>query len=578
VAGTGPAMTALENVSIADAGACDMRHVGKLAALYALLLPVVCSLPAQARDELIIGAVQFPPSLHPQADGTLIRSYALGFALRPITAYDKDWQKVCLVCTELPTLENGLARYEDHPDGGHGLAVTIRLRPDLKWGDGEPVTARDLAFTWRVGRDPASGFTNSHPWNRATAIDVVDAHTAVLHLEKAVVSYNEWDGILPEHIEGPVYDSAREPGEYMRRTTYNRAPTTPGLYNGPYLITDYRSGSEIDFAPNPHWAGVQPGFKRIRLRMIENTAALQANLLSGDIDMPVGENVGLTIDQALALEQQRPDAFTYIFKPGLTYEHVVLRLDNPALADLRVRRALLLSLDRKTLVAKLFQGRQPVADSWVAPLDPNHAEDTPHYAYDPAAARHLLDEAGWKPGSDGIRRNAAGERLSLEFGTTAGNHLRELQQQVMQSQWKAVGVETVIKNQAARTLFGETIRNRLFTGLEMYGYTSGVGELPERQLSSALIPSAANNYSGGNSSGFSDPAMDADLAAAKMELDPVKRKVIWADMQRIYAENLPALPLFFRAEPHVIPKWLRGYEPTGHENYSSFWSENWRSD
>jgi peptide/nickel transport system substrate-binding protein len=558
---------------------CDMRRPCLLTAFWVALFQLFTgATPAAAKDELVIGTTQFPPSLHPQTDGTLIRGYALGFVLRPITAFDKDWQKVCLLCTELPTLENGLARYEDLPDGQRGLAVTIKLLPDLKWGDGEPVTARDLAFTWRAGRDPASGFTNAHPWNRATAIDVIDDHTAVLHLDKAVVSYNEWDGILPEHIEGPIYESVREPGDYIRLTAYNRAPTTPALYYGPYLISGYRSGSEIDFEPNPHWPGIKPGFKRIRLRLIENTAALQANLLSGDIDMPVGENVGLTIDQALALAQQRPDAFTYVFKPGLTYEHVVLRLDNPALADVRVRRALLIALDRKTMNDKLFQGRQPVADSWVAPLDPNYANGTPHYEYDPVAARRLLDEAGWKAGSDGIRRNAAGERLSLEFATTAGNRLRELQQQVMQSEWKAVGVETVIRNQPARTLFGETVRKRLFTGIVMYGYTNGVGELPERQLSSALIPSAANNYSGSNGSGFSDPAMDADLASAKTELDPVRRKAVWADMQRIYAEQLPALPLFFRAEPHVIPKWLHGYAPTGHENYSSFWSENWRSD
>lgn len=543
-----------------------------------LLQPFVSSPPAWAKDELVIGTTQFPPSLHPQTDGTLIRGYVLGFALRPITAFDKDWKKVCLLCTELPTLENGLARYEELPDGQRGLAVTIKLRPDLRWGDGEPVTARDLAFTWRVGRDPASGFVNGHPWNRATAVDVIDDHTAVLHLDKALASYNEWDGILPEHIEGPIYNSVHAPGEYIRRTTYNRAPTTPGLYYGPYLITGYRSGEEIDFEPNPYWAGVKPGFKRIRLRLIENTAALEANLLSGDIDMPVGENVGLTIDQALALERQRPNAFTYIFKPSLAYEHVALRLDNPALADVRVRRALLMALDRKAMNARLFQGRQPVADSWVSPLDPNYAKDTPRYHYDPAAARRLLDEAGWKPGSDGVRRNAAGVRLSFEFGTTAGNRSRELLQQVMQSEWKSVGVETVIRNEPARTLFGETIRKRLFTGMEMYAFVNGVGELPERQLSSAQIPSAANNYSGGNSSGFSNPAMDADLAAAKTELDPAKRKAIWADMQRIYAEQLPALPLFFRAEPHVIPKWLHGYEPTGHDDYSSFWSENWRPD
>ena len=325
-------------------------------------------------------------------------------------------------------------------------------------------------------------------------------------------------------------------------------------------------------------AGPSAGFKRITLKLVENTAALLANLLSGDIDMPVGENVDLTIDQALALEQQRPNDFTYIFKPGLTYELIVLRLDNPALADVRVRRALLLALDRRALVEKLFQGRQPVADSWVSPLDPHYAKNTPHCDYDSAAARRLLADAGWQPGEDGIRRNARGERLSLEFSTTAGNRLRELEQQVLQSEWKAVDVETFIKNEPARTLFGQTMSKRFLRGMVMYSFTNGVGELPERMLSSAQIPSTANNFTGGNNSGFSNSAMDAAIVAAQRELDPAEAQAIWADMQKIYAEQLPALPLFFRTEPHIIPKWLRGYEPTGRDNYSSFRSELWRSD
>jgi hypothetical protein len=120
------------------------------------LLLAASTTAALAKDELIIGAAQFPPNLHPQIGGTIIRSYTLGFALRPITAFNKDWQKVCLLCAELPTIENGLARYEDLPDGQRGLAVTIKLRLDLRWGDGEPVTARDLAFTWSDRRSCAS--------------------------------------------------------------------------------------------------------------------------------------------------------------------------------------------------------------------------------------------------------------------------------------------------------------------------------------------------------------------------------------------------------------------------------------
>ena len=530
---------------------------------------------AEGHDTLTIGIAQFPSSLHPDIDAEVVRSYAMGFVIRQITAFDADWKNSCLLCTKLPTLENGLAKLEDRPDGKQGLAVTIKLKPGLQWGDGQPVTANDIAFTWKLGRDPNSGFSNPNPWDRATSVDVVDGHTAVLHLDRVRSDYNQWDQILPEHIEGPVVAKATGAGDYINATTYNHAPLNPGLYDGPYLITGYDSGAQIVLEPNPHWTGTRPGFKRIVLRHIENTAALQANLLSGDVDMVAGEGIGLTIDQVLALQKQHPDAFHYAFKPSLTYEHVDLKKENPLLADVRVRRALLMAMDRQTLVDRLFQGKQPVAATWVNPLSPYFDSAIPVVTFDLAAARALLNEAGWTPGADGICRNPAGERLSFEMGTTAGNRLRELQEQVLQSNLKNACVEITLKNEPARTLFGETLKKRSYTGLEMYAWSSNVTESPLRTLGSLQIPTAANNWGGANYEGFSDPRMDADIAAAEGELDPAKQKLIWADMQRIYADQLPVLPLFFRSEAHVTPTWLRGYVPTGQGDLSTYWAENW---
>jgi len=403
---------------------------------------------------------------------------------------------------------------------------------------------------------------------------VVDDHTAVLHLDKVSAFFDRWDEILHEHIEGPVYAGIAGPGDYIKQTSYNRAPLTQGLYNGPYMITAYQSGAQIVLEPNPYWTGPKPGFKHIVIKLIDNTAALQANLLSGDVDMVNGEGVGLTIDQVIALQKQHPDQFAYIFKPSLTYEHIDLQKDNPVLADPRVRKALLMAIDRETMVQKLFEGKQPVAATWVNPLEVNYSRDVPTYPYDPKKAKALLAEAGWTPGSDGICRNTAGAPLSIEFSTTAGNRLRELQQQVLQSQWKAACVQITIKNEPARTLFGETLKHRVYPGMVMYAWSSAVGESPRRTLGTSDIPTKENNYTGTNQVAFSDPRMDEDIAKAETELDPAKQKALWADMQRIYAEQLPVLPLFYRAEAHVIPKWLQGYIATGHAG-SSLWAELW---
>ena len=549
------------------------------ASILALLLATTGLTHAQspAHDTLTIGMAQFPSSLHPNIDPEVVRSYAMGFVIRQITAFDKDWHNSCLLCTQLPSLDNGLVKTEDRPDGTKGMAVTIKLKPGLQWGDGQPVTARDIAFTWKLGSDPASGFSNNNPWGRAKSVDVVDDTTAVLHLDRVRSDYAQWDQILPEHIEATVVAKDASPGAYINGTTYNRAPVNPGLYNGPYMVTGYESGNQIILEPNPHWSGTKPGFKRIVLRHIENTAALQANLLSGDVDMVVGEGVGLTIDQALALQKAHPDQFHYEFKPSLTYEHIDLKRENPLLQDVRVRRALVMATDRQTMVDRLFQGKQPVAATWVNPLSPNYDGSVPVVKFDAAGAKALLKDAGWTPGADGVCRNAAGEKLALELGTTAGNRLRELQEQVLQSNWKNACIEVTLKNEPARTLFGDTLKKRTYTGMEMYGWSSNVTESPLRTLASAQIPTAANNYGGSNYPGFSDPKMDADISAVEGELDPAKQKAIWADMQRIYAEQVPVLPLFFRAEPHVSPVWLRGYEPTGQGDMSSYWSENWHA-
>ena len=350
------------------------------------------------------------------------------------------------------------------------------------------------------------------------------------------------------------------------------------MWNGPFRLTTYQSGSLITLEPNEAWRGKKPALKRIIIKAIENTAALQANLLSGDIDMAPGDAPSLTIDQVLQLRKQQPDRFTYVFKPALTYEHIDLNLDNPILADLRVRRALLHSLDRQTLVARLFEGLQPVADGFVNPLDPMAATGLPTYPYDPVRAKALLADAGWKPGDDGICRNAGGDRLSLQFSTTAGNKLRELQQQVLQNQWKGACIEAIIRNEPARTFFGETLKKRVFTGMALYAWSVGVAFPPRQTLASDQIPTAANNYGGSNYMNWRNADVDKAILVAETDLDPAHQKAAWATMQRIYAEELPVLPLFFRSDAHVIPTWLKGVRPTGTSDYSSLWAEDWRSE
>jgi peptide/nickel transport system substrate-binding protein len=546
-----------------------------LAAPIAFVSPTAFA-AAPAHDNLVIGVTQFPSGMHPSMDPESIKGYALGFALRSITAYDKTWHNTCLMCETLPTIENGLAKIEQRPGQKPGMVMTLTLKDGLSWGDGTPVTTADLVFTMKLRRDPNAGFSNTR--STIDRVDVTDARTATVHFDQVDAQYNELPTLLPAHLETSVHDAATQPGEYGRTTLYNRAPTTPGLYNGPYLVTDFQTGAQIVLEPNPHWHGTRPGFKRIVLRTIANTAALQSNLLSGDVDMAAGENIGLTVDQAIGMQAQYPDRFTYIFQPSLSYEQITPQLDNPILADIRVRRALLMSIDRQLLVKRLFGGKPTVAATMINPLHPMFTAETAGYPYDPVAARAMLAEAGWTPGPDGICRNAAGARLSLDFATTAGNRVRELQQQVMQSQWKAVCVEAVIRNEMPRALFGETLKHRQFSGLAMFAWVSSLGASPRQTLGSDQVPTAANSFGGSNYGDYHNDAFDAEILTVESELDPAQQRQTWAKLQRMFADDLPQLPLWFTVQPHVIPKWLRGYAPTGHVDYSSKWAEDWHPD
>ena len=530
---------------------------------------------AQPRDTLTIGMTQFPSTLHPMFDSMAAKSYVLNMARRPMTTYDKDWRLVCVLCETLPTFENGGAKRVALADGKEGVEIAFRLVEGVKWGDGMPVTPRDAILAWDVGKHPRSGSASGEAYRRILKVEALDARTVVFTQDRVTFNYNDFSQFefLPDHIERALFES--DPETYRRRTLFDTEPTNPALYNGPYRVAEIQQGASIMLVPNGQWHGKAPHFRRIVVRVIENTAALEANLLSGSIDYVAGE-LGFTLDQALALEKRHAARFDFQYLPSLIYEHIDFNLDHPALKDKRVRQALILASDRETLVRQLFEGKQPVAASFVNPRDTGYAAGLAAYPHDLAKAQALLAAAGYDRIVGGVRQNAAGERLVFEFGTTAGNRIRETVQQVLQAQWRRAGIEVRIKNEPARVFFGETIRQRRFQ-LAMYAWISAPQSVPRTTLHSESIPTAANNWAGQNQPGIRSDEMDKLIDAIERELDPAKRQGMWARMQQIYAEEAWVMPLFFRADAFVVPKWLAGIEPTGHQYQSSLRVEHWHS-
>jgi len=548
-----------------------MRRV--LLVILCLLLPAAAH-SAERADELAIGISQFPATLNPLINPMVAKSYVLGMVRRPLTTYDTNWQLVCMLCETLPSFANGLAQKIALPGGKTGVRLTYTLKADARWDDGSPVTTDDVIFSWQVGRNPQTGVAEGELYRRMIDVKAVDARTFTIDMDRLTFDYaalNDFE-ILPARIERAAF---ADPAQYRIRSRYDTDPTAHGLYDGPYRITEVSPGSHIVLERNPAWGGPPPYFSRIVVWAAENTASLEANLLAGGLDMVPGE-LGLPLDEALAFAKRHSGRFNIIYKPGLEYEHIDLNLDDPILADVRVRRALLYAVDRKAIGQELFAGRDPVADSFVPTLDWIYSADAPKYPYDPVKAKALLDAAGWHATGNDVRRNAAGQPLTLTLATTAGNRSRELVEEVLQSQWRAVGIEVRLANQPARVLFGDSMIKRKFQ-MGMFAWSAAPEDVPRAELRSDEIPSPANNWSGENFVGWRNAEADHLLDAIEVELDRPKRAALWQRLQALYAEELPALPLFFRAEPFILPKWLVGLTPTGHEYPSTLWVEQWRA-
>jgi len=544
------------------------------------LAAAASALPAGAAEELRIGISQYPTTLHPSREPSVAKSFVAGMTRRPLTVYDQQWELICMLCTELPLIEAGTAVPEDLPPDvegagdGRGIAMTYTIQPGATWGDGTPVTTKDVMFTWKAGKHPTAGAGNLELHRRIFDIDVVDDKTFWIHYDRIGYEYaaiNDFR-LLPAHIEEPIFDAA--PEDYRNRTAFDTDPTNPGLYFGPYRIIEVVPGSRLVLERNDTWWGKQPVFDRITILTIEKTTALEANLLSGNVDMIAGE-LGLTLDQALAFEKRHGESYQIIYEPSLLYEHIDLMLDNPILQDKRVRQALLYAIDRETINQRLFEGRQTIAHSDVSPLDWVYYNDVKKYPYDPAKAAELLDAAGWREMRGGIRHNTAGEPLRLEFMTTAGNRIRELVQQVLQSQWKQVGIDIRVRNEPPRVYFGQTIHERRFTGLAMFGWGKGPEHVPRTTLHSEEIPTKENGWSGQNYTGFKNAEMDELIEAINLEIDRDKREAMWHRLQEIYAEEVPVIGLFWRANPYILPKWLKGVRPTGQMAPTTLWVEDW---
>jgi len=523
-------------------------------------------------NELKIGISQEFENFNPLIANMAATTYMSRMTNRTLAVIDADGKWVPQLAKTIPTLDNGLAKVEKI-SGKEKITAQWEILENAVWGDGKPVICDDFAAAIKIAASPNVGIAEKEVYTQVEKIEVDPKNPKKC---KFVYEKVKWDFYqlgtfypVPKHLEEPVFKkySSQKEG-YEKNSLYTKDPTNPGLYNGPYLISEIQLGDHVTFVPNPKFYGEQPKIKKIIVKLIPNTGTLEANLRSGTIDLI--SVLGLALDQAVAFDQKvKSENLNYevLFQPSTVYEHIDLNLNNPFLKDVKVRKALHYAINKEELVNALFFGKQSPAIHNITPKDPWFTDDPNKvviYKYNKRESERLLDEAGWKVGADGIRTKD-GKRLTFTLMTTAGNKTRELVQVYLQSQWKQIGVEVNIKNEPARNFFGETTKKRQFDSMALFAWVSSPENSPKSTFHSKNIPTSKNGWSGQNYMGWSNPQVDKLVDELDSELKHEKRIDIVHQILKYYTDEVPVLPLYYRSDVAVIPKQMKGYRLTGHQ-------------
>ncbi|MFF7728970.1 ABC transporter substrate-binding protein [Streptomyces sp. NPDC008001] len=462
---------------------------------------VACSAPGGgdgagkgAKDSLVVGLANEPETLSPLLgygkdgnskifDGLLRRDAAM--KLQPALA------------AELPKVTDD------------GRTYTFTLRKGVKFSDGKPFTARDVVFTYRTILDEK---TNNAAKGELDAIDKVTAagdDTVVFALKYPYAPFAERTvlPVVPEHAAK---------GQDVNSGSFNTAP----IGTGPYVLTGWSKGEKLTFKANPGYWGGEPKVKKLTMAIIKDDDVRATRLRSGDLD-------GAILPPNLAKGFKGDKSKVTVTARTTDFRGVTLPTANKVTGDLAVRRALDLAVDRKAMVGKLLEGAGRAGYGPV-PTDSDWFAKGTERPYDPGKAGKLLDEAGWKPGGDGIREKD-GQRAGFTLWFPAGDKLREEHALAFASDAKKAGIEVKVQSGT-----WEVIEPRMKNDAVLAG--GGNPADPDFDLYNLLHSSLALNGFN-NMAAYADPGVDQALEEGRRSGDKTARKAAYDKVQRGLADN-----------------------------------------
>ena len=419
--------------------------------------------------------------------------------------------------------------------------VVFRLRRDVRWHDGEPTTAEDVAFTFRRATDPDVPFPNRSYFARWDSVEVVDEYTLRFHVRPAYALLLGWaqTPIMPEHVLGSVPDSALRTHPFGTRSPVG---------NGPYRFVEHRPGERWVFEANsdfPEELGGRPHLDRLVYRVVPDPAARMAELRSGGVDL-----VPRLAPSRVPEVRSSPDLQLESY-PSSEYVFVTWNQRRPLFESARVRRALTMAIDRPTLVESIRGGFGRVAD---APMGPWHwAFDStwtplPH---DPDSARSLLEAAGWRDrDGDGIRERN-GRSFSFEL-VTAGPSQRRDAALLIQSDLREVGVEAAPGVMEASALTSAITGPERDYGAALLSWTRDL-VVDDRDLWSCDRPDAPFAFAG-----YCSPEVDAVVDSLAVARSRRQRRRLLGRYREILVRDQPYTFLYHVNRLDAHRRSLRG--------------------
>ena len=413
------------------------------------------------------------------------------------------------------------------------MTVTFRLRDGLHWEDGAPVTADDSVFSLKLARHKDTP-TSKLRINRTASYEAADDRTVVWTglpgWIDAAYAHNFWTP-LPRHLlEG------QSPGE-IATGEFSRQP----VGYGPFRLEGWLEGDYLTLRRHPAYFRADEGLPRadqINLRLTPDSEVLLALLLAGELDVALAGSLGF--DQLPHLRQAAESGILRVYmEAGNAQEYLVFGINKertPFFEDVMVRRAIAFGIDRKRIVEEILFGHTVVGDSFVPPDHPMYADGLPHYEFDPDMARELLAEAGFPDGFE--------EALVLLAPWGRGNRVQVAV--IIQENLAELGINVELEFVPPRVLFAKGSDTLLFGrqfDMALVGWMAGV-EPPAELFLCEEVSGDANGWGGPNISGYCSGAFDSAALAAMSTADPNKRRALWANAQKVFAQDLPAIPLF----------------------------------